>query len=44
MAMSWKWHQMSAWAELSGRGAVNLGLNWTVMKTDARAFCQGAQG
>jgi hypothetical protein len=44
MAMCRKWHQMSAFAERSGRGAVKPRLNWAVMKTDARALTQGAQG
>jgi hypothetical protein len=44
MAMCRKWHQMSALAERSSRGTVKPGLNWTVMKTDARALSQGAQG
>jgi hypothetical protein len=42
MAMCWKWHQMSALAERSRRGAVKPGLTWAVMKTDARALRQGA--
>jgi hypothetical protein len=44
MAMCWKWHQMSALAERSSRGAVKPSLNWAVMKTDTRALTQGAQG
>ena len=44
MAMCWKWHQTSAFAERSGRGEVKPTPNRSVMKTDARAFTQGAQG
>ena len=43
-AMCWKWHQMSALAERSGRGAVKPSLFRAVMKTDARALTQGARG
>ena len=42
--MCWKWHQMSALAERSGRGEVKPSLFQAVMKTDARALTQGAQG
>src|SRR5271156_5297732 len=42
--MCWKWHQMSALAERSGRGEVKPSLFRTVMKTDARALKQGARG
>ena len=44
MAMCWKWHQMSALAERSGRGEVKPSLFRAVMKTDARALTQGARG
>jgi len=43
-AMCRKWHQMSALAEQSGGGAVKPSLIRSVMKTDARARNQGAQG
>ena len=43
-AMCRKWHQMSALAEQSGGGAVKPSLIQAVMKTDARALNQGAQG
>ena len=42
--MCWKWHQMSALAERSGRGEVKPSPFRAVMKTDARAFTQGARG
>jgi len=42
--MCWKWHQMSALAERSGRGEVKPSLFRAVMKTDARALTQGARG
>jgi hypothetical protein len=44
MTMCRKWHQMSALAERSRKGAVKPGLFWAVMKTDARALSQGTQG
>ena len=37
-AMCWKWHQMSAVAERSGRGEVKLSPIRSVMKTDARVL------
>jgi hypothetical protein len=43
-AMCWKWHQTSALAERSGRDEVKPNLIRAVMKTDARALEQGAQG
>jgi hypothetical protein len=43
-AMCWKWHQMSALAERSGGDEVKPSLIQAVMKTDARALNQGAQG
>ena len=42
--MCWEWHQTSALAEQSGWGEVKPSLTQTVMKTDARALKQGAQG
>ena len=42
--MCWKWHQMSALAERSGRGEVKPSLSRAVMKTDARALTQEARG
>ena len=39
-----KWHQMSAFAERSGKGKVKPSLIRTAMKTDARVLAQEARG